>query len=487
MSVLEIVVLLRTWLKVFKVSASSPLNSAAFYIKKVGSPADITVRVVTDNSGVPSATTLLSGTLSASKITTSFAWATSTFQTTPILDPNQTYWLVLDAGQSTTNYYTVGTNSSYGAGQAEIGQYGSTWTATTPSGLDFYFQTYLGGGNSTIGGGTYVGAINVGTGSVGDAWAHIVSGAQVAGNLYCQIGTYNSTTCNTSKGDPTSVGYPLSDANVTTWKNDVTSALTTSFTGGWTSSSDISINYQGTSSTLSKITGNLTVGCNSGSPATFGNLYVTGNVTVSSGCQMNATTMRVGGALSVGNTGLTVGALEVDGNATVSSGGVLTAGPMEVGGNLDVQSTLDMLGTVWTVGTLSADSGSTVKLDPTYGAASGVLVSDGVVSVSGGSTFSGSGQSTSFPLIVTTSDCPVSNSCGGANAITINGGAGAVVLDAQHGTISMSGGTAAEALTANQISVTSGATVTYNTGLANLSFSTGPSGGYNISSWKEVQ
>ena len=477
----------------FTVSQGAPLSAVAFYIKKVGNPANITVRIVSDNNSKPSAATLLTGTLSGSSIGTGFAWATSTITTTvPILDPTQTYWIVLDNGtQSSSNYYIIGANSSYANGTSQIGQYGGTWTNTNPAGLDLYFQTFLGGGYSTIGGGSHVGAVNIGSGSTGNAWAHTVTGANVAGTLYCQNGSNNNKSCNTSQSDPPAVGLPVSNANVTSWENSVTSGLTTNFSGGGTYTGNLTINYLGTTSTLSEVNGNLTLQCSS-APANFGNLYVTGSVTISSGCQMNASSLKVGGTLTVQTTGLTVGALEVDGTGSspaleVTSGGLLKAGPIYVAGNSDIQSTLDLLGTFWTAGTLSADSGSTVELDPTYGANSGVILSNSYVSISDGSLFKGSGNSVSFPMVVTTSDCPVSNYCNGNDAINMGGGAGAVVLDAQNGTLNMTGGTGAEALTANEIIMSNGVNITYNSGLANLNFSSGPSGGWQISTWKEVQ
>jgi hypothetical protein len=307
-----------------------------------------------------------------------------------------------------------------------------------------YFNLYLGGLNGSVGGGTYVGAVNVGSGGIGDAWAHTVTGASVAGNLYCQTGSNNNKSCNTSKTDPSAVGFPLSDAIIQDWKDEATTTAS-----GWTYTGNLTIGYQGTTTTtLKKVVGNLTIN---------------------------------GGGVA------TMGAMEVTGDVSITGGGTLKVGPLLVDGDLSIQSAMTIKGTIYVVGNINVSSGANVVLDSSYGTNSGVIISDGYIILSGGSSFAGSGQTGSFPMIVTTSVCPNGSGCGGNAAIEINGGAGAVVLVAQDGSIDMNGGTSARALTAHLINVSSGATVTYDSGIADLNFSSGPSGGWNVSSWKEVQ
>jgi hypothetical protein len=427
----------------FQVSSSSPLNSIQFYVKKIGAPSNITVRIVSDNSGSPGSTDLLStdGTLLASQVTTSsFGWVTVTFPSALALYTGQTYWVVLDnSTQSSTNYYQIGANTSYSNGAAKIGAYGGSWTNTSPSGLDMYFNLYLGGLNGSIGGGTYVGAVNIG----GDAWAHTVTGGSITGTNYCQTGSNNNKACTTTRTDPTTIGFPLSDAVIQDWKDEATT------TTGWTYTGNLTIGYQGTTTTsLKKVSGNLTIN---------------------------------GGGVA------TMGALEVTGDVSITGGGTLKVGPLLVDGDLDIGSTMVIKGTIYVKGNLTVSSGAGVSLDSSYGTNSGVIVTDGYIILSGGSSFAGSGQTGSFPMILTTSTCPTGPTCGGNAAIEINGGAGAVVLVAQDGTIDMNGGTSAKALTANLINVGSGASVTYDSGIADLNFSSGPSGGYDVSGWKEVQ
>ncbi|MDQ3076561.1 MAG: hypothetical protein M3Q63_00690 [bacterium] len=177
-----------------------------------------------------------------------------------------------------------------------------------------------------------------------------------------------------------------------------------------------------------------------------------------------------------------------NGNLTIGSVGT-TTGPMVVNGDLLVNGggRLTMTGTIWVTGTVTFTGGADLHLASSYGNSSEVLVADGYISLTGGSNFAGSGQVGSYPMLFTTSICPAGTGCGTRNAIDLGGGSGAVVLVAQNGTLKMSGGVGARSVTAKQIIVTSGATITYDAGLANLNFSSGPSGGWNVSSWKEVQ
>ncbi|MCL5667144.1 MAG: hypothetical protein M1383_05245 [Patescibacteria group bacterium] len=259
----------------FRISAATPLNNVQFYLKKVGSPSNAVVKIVNDNSGSPGTEVLLSGTLAASAVTANFGWITVTMPSAPVLDPSQTYWLVIDASSNSSKYYIIGANNNgYANGQAKVGRFGSSWSDTSPAGLDGYFQIYLGGGTSTIGGSTYVGGVYIGSGGQGDAWAHTVAGASVEGNLYCQTGSHNNKACDMSRGDPSPEPMPLSDQNIQDWKNEAAA--------GGTIAGDHHIDWQGGSLGPIKITGNLLVD-GGGTLTVTGTLWVEGNITLTGG------------------------------------------------------------------------------------------------------------------------------------------------------------------------------------------------------------
>jgi type II secretory pathway pseudopilin PulG len=260
----------------FKISSAVQLNNIQFYIKKVGTPGDATVRIVADAAGSPGATTILSGTLPAASVTTSFGWVSVTMPTSPILDPSQTYWMVIDGSSNSSRYYIIGANSGgYPTGQAKIGRFSTgVWTATSPSGLDGYFKVYLGGGTSTVGGGTYVGSGIIGTTASDDAWAHTVQGTTVTGTIYCQTGSLNNKACDTTRSDPPAQPMPFSDSNVQEWKDDAVAGTT--INGAYT------VNSAGATIGPAKINGDLLI--NGGGTLTLtGTVWVTGNVTVTSG------------------------------------------------------------------------------------------------------------------------------------------------------------------------------------------------------------
>jgi type II secretory pathway pseudopilin PulG len=259
----------------FKVSSAVPLNNIQFYIKKISNPGDATVRIVTNNAGSPSAVTLMSGTLSAAAVTTSFGWVSVTMPSTPVLDPAQTYWMVIDASSNASKYYVIGANSNgYSLGTAKIGKYNGSWSATSPSGLDGYFQIYLGGGTSMIGGNTYATGVYVGSTVSDDAWAHTVIGATVTGTIYCQVGSYTNKACNTSKADPTPQPMPFSDSNIQEWKDDAES--------GGTISGDYHVDYAGATLGPKKITGNLLID-GGGTLTVSGTIWVQGTITLAGG------------------------------------------------------------------------------------------------------------------------------------------------------------------------------------------------------------
>ena len=105
-------------------------------------------------------------------------------------------------------------------------------------------------------------------------------------------------------------------------------------------------------------------------------------------------------------------------------------------------------------------------------------MANGQISLSGGGSLSGSGQSGSYLTILTTAT--------GTSALSVTGGAGAVILVAQNGTAALSGGVNANQVTAKTVSISGGSTVTYSSGLSNLIVSDGPTGFWNVNSWSET-
>ncbi len=372
----------------------SPLNKVQLYIKKTGSPANATVKIVSDSSGSPSTTVLASGTLSAASVATSYGWIDIAMTTNPVLVTGTTYWLVVDAATSSSNYYIIGASSGgYANGLGKIGQQGGTWNNTTPSGLDYYFSVYLGGINGSIIGSDVNNKLPVGTVS-GTAQAHTVNYVSATGNIYCVSGTGNNKSCS-SQSDPTYTSFPISDANIQSWEDEATA-------GG----------------------------------------IINGNYSVSS-------------------PGSSIGPKKIVGNLTVSS-----------------NTTLTVTGTLWVTGNLDLTPGH-LNLASSYGTNDGVIVVDGTISISSGGSANGSGTAGSYFLMITNSSS--------ASAASITGNAGAVIIYAPNGTVTLGGGSHVKEVTAYKMVLGGNSDITYESGLANLNFSSGPSGSYSVTSWKETQ
>jgi len=254
----------------FTVSTSDVISQISLYIKKNGTPSDATIRITADSSGKPSTSSLTTGTLSAANVTTSYGWVNITLSPNVTLSTSTTYWLVIDANVNALNYYILGANSAqYANGLAKLGQYGTTtWNNTSPSGLDAFFKVNIGGINSTISG------MTIGQSGVGNAWAHTVNNSTVAGNLYCQAGSSNNKSCNTSQGDPAPLNFPVSDSQIQLWKDEAVAGGTQ--TGNITSTTTVG---------PKKIVGSVSLG-GSSVLTVSGTLWITGNISLENSSQL---------------------------------------------------------------------------------------------------------------------------------------------------------------------------------------------------------
>ncbi|MEK7607764.1 MAG: choice-of-anchor R domain-containing protein [Patescibacteria group bacterium] len=255
----------------FTVSDGLSIMKLSLYVKKNGNPSNATVKINTNNSGSPSGTVLASGTLSSSLIGTSYGWVDITLTSNPVLSIGTTYWIVVDGGTNSSNYYNIATNSVYGNGQAKIGKYNSSWNNTTPTGLDLYFKVYIGTNGEGIVG---EGASNMLT--VGSSYSYNASYVSATGPLYCQIGLQNNKPCDTSRADPAYKDYPVPDAKINEWKDEADESV---YNGNY------SVDSTGATLGPKKINGNLTVS-GGGTLRVSGTLWVTGNVNISGGGYM---------------------------------------------------------------------------------------------------------------------------------------------------------------------------------------------------------
>lgn len=281
----------------FMLSTTDVVNKVQLYLKKVNTPGDLTVRIVSDTGGSPSPSNIpqiTSGPLSSSLVSTNYGWVDVPFSTNPQLVAGTRYWLVIDGGTNISRYYIVGANSGvYLSGTGKIGQYNNnlgSWNDTIPAGLDGFFKIYLGGLTGLISG------VRIGSFGVGNAYAHTINSANVAGTKYCQS-TDSLPMCNTSLADPVQIPMSISDQNILDWKAEAEAGGI--YTGNYTVSGTVSLGPK-------KITGNLTVSNNANLIVT-GTLWVQGNIITNEGDVELSSSYGSGDGIIVADGTVTIG------------------------------------------------------------------------------------------------------------------------------------------------------------------------------------
>lgn len=175
----------------------------------------------------------------------------------------------------------------------------------------------------------------------------------------------------------------------------------------------------------------------------------------------------------------------IAGNKTITASSTL--GPAEITGNLSIRAQLTLTGVVYVHGTISTNNNNTIKIDPSFGENGTILLADDRIDLGNGAQFFGSGTPGSYILLLTTSNCTVAI-CGIGNAaINLSNNVGTVIINAQNGEVYVKNGAGASEITADLIDLEPNAIVTYESGLASTVFTTGPSGGYTIASWRETE
>lgn len=168
------------------------------------------------------------------------------------------------------------------------------------------------------------------------------------------------------------------------------------------------------------------------------------------------------------------------GSKSYGSGTTTTLGPKKIVGNLSVDggSTLYVTGPIWVTGTISVNGGSSLRLQSSAGATGGIVIADGTVSVNGGATLQGSGTAGSYLMVVSNSSA--------SSAISVDGGAGSVMLVALNGTVKLNGGGTANNVVAKQFAMSGGSHVIYDENLQDLDFEGVTASEWEVGSWGET-
>ncbi|MBI2049035.1 MAG: hypothetical protein HYT29_01175 [Parcubacteria group bacterium] len=174
-----------------------------------------------------------------------------------------------------------------------------------------------------------------------------------------------------------------------------------------------------------------------------------------------------------------------------------TLGPVKINCDLLVQGdgVLTLRGTVWVAGNVTVKNTSSVRIDPSVGEKSVAIIARNPSDMLAGSrveinnqaSFAGTGAEDSYILVVSRNRSAEEGGSVRAIDIANQSDAGDLLVYAPHGEILIQNNTVLREVSGYKIHLKNSAEIAYKTGLANLLFDAGPSGGYDILEWKEVE
>lgn len=199
--------------------SSNVLNKVEFYIKKVGNPTDVIVRLAGDDNGKPDKNNILaSGILYSDRVTGNYGWIDVTFNAPAQLTMDNTYWLFISTSSSTSDYWVWQLDNLQGYGRG-VAKWSPNWQAGNPSwnliSGDLSFKTFSGGVITSIKseGNNFT--------VTGDVHANTIDNINILKDAYYQF-LINSTVGGASHSGatvPPPKIFPISDANIIEWKD----------------------------------------------------------------------------------------------------------------------------------------------------------------------------------------------------------------------------------------------------------------------------
>ncbi len=160
-------------------------------------------------------------------------------------------------------------------------------------------------------------------------------------------------------------------------------------------------------------------------------------------------------------------------------------GPVKIDGNLLIKNaTLTITGTIWITGTFDSGTNVEVRLDEnSYGDLSGILMADGNVQIRNNVLLRGTSSPSSYLLVISNSSSLLEDDA----AIDVKNNALGSILFAPNGLMVIHNNVELIEATAYQLLLQNNAVITYEIGLENLEFTSGPGGSWEVTSWKETE
>lgn len=173
---------------------------------------------------------------------------------------------------------------------------------------------------------------------------------------------------------------------------------------------------------------------------------------------------------------------QVSGDFIVTSN--VSLGPKEISEDLVMatnNTTLTLTGTVYVRGNIAISNGAAIRCTSAYQSRSCLIVADGWIHLDNNGTFSGSGQPGSYLMLLSTLACSgvPGTGCGHHDgAVDAHNNVTGVIFYASQGMIHLHNGVGLTEVTAYKLQLDNTATVTYENGLADTTFSSGPGGSW---------
>lgn len=154
-------------------------------------------------------------------------------------------------------------------------------------------------------------------------------------------------------------------------------------------------------------------------------------------------------------------------------------GPGKIEGNItfdNMNCTLAIKSPLWITGNISSNSKLDLILDPESASNPGYIIVDGTISLSNSTTISGTGTVGGFLMLLSTYD----SSSSGNNAIIAGNNLTADIVYAPFGFIDLQNNAVFKELNGYKVTFHNSATVSYEAGLSNVIFSSGPTGAFSV-------
>ena len=159
----------------------------------------------------------------------------------------------------------------------------------------------------------------------------------------------------------------------------------------------------------------------------------------------------------------------ITGNYSPPSSQTVYLGPKKITGDLilDNNQTLVVTGTLYVQGNIDVDNNGSIQLDPSFTSFSGAVVADGWIHMQNNGAFQGSGNPSSFLMMLTTAEDGTHHDA----AIDLHNNVGeGTIFYAANGLVYLHNLVTAAQLTAESLYLNNNAVVIYNQNLANLRF-----------------